>query len=147
MRNRIPIAQVASAFLLALLVIAGTGLAAQQGRTTASREAGPRVATSTANRHEHSSSHSPAPDPREPLSLDEIEIHGELLVPQAVYIVAGAEDDSAAAARVHDYLDYLGPGTERIGLLLLVGEPELDAPSSLSNSPSAAPAAAPEGER
>lgn len=62
----------------------------------------------------------PAAAAREPLSLDEIEIQGERLVPQAVYIVGGAEADSLAAATVHDYLDLLPPAADRVPLVVLL---------------------------
>jgi hypothetical protein len=58
----------------------------------------------------------------EPIAIDEIEIQGELLVPRAVYIVAGAEDDSAASASVLDYLN-LAPAGDRIGLVLILDSP------------------------
>ena len=62
----------------------------------------------------------PAPEPREPLSLDEVEIRGERLVPQAVYIVGGPETDAEAAARVSDYLQGLAPPPDRVPLCLIL---------------------------
>ncbi len=62
----------------------------------------------------------PAAANREPLSLEEIEIQGERLVPQAVYIVGGAEADSLAAATVSDYLALLDPAADRVPLVIIL---------------------------
>jgi hypothetical protein len=59
--------------------------------------------------------------PTAELSLGEIEIHGEILVPQAVYIIADVEDDEAAVATVLEYLDYLETIEDRLGLVLILG--------------------------
>jgi hypothetical protein len=65
---------------------------------------------------------SPAAAEREALSLDDIEIQGERLVPQAVYIVGGAEADSLAAATVADYLALLPPPGGGVPIVLVVAE-------------------------
>ncbi len=58
----------------------------------------------------------------EPLTLDDLEIRGELLVPSAVLIVAGPADDAAAAATVLDYLAILGPAApDPVGRVLTLG--------------------------
>jgi hypothetical protein len=62
----------------------------------------------------------PAPETREPLSLDEVEIRGERLVPQAVYIVGGPETDAEAAASVGDYLKGLASAPDRVPLCLIL---------------------------
>jgi hypothetical protein len=62
----------------------------------------------------------PAPELREPLSLDEVEIRGERLVPQAVYIVGGPETDAEAAASVGDYLQGLASAPDRVPLCLIL---------------------------
>jgi hypothetical protein len=64
----------------------------------------------------------PAAAGEEPLSLDEIEIQGERLVPQAVYIVGGAEADSMAAAAAGDYLALLSPAGDRVPLALVIAD-------------------------
>jgi hypothetical protein len=58
-----------------------------------------------------------------PLAIDDVEIRGERLVPQAVYIVGGPETDTEAAATVSDYLATLAPATDRVpAALVLVPE-------------------------
>jgi hypothetical protein len=58
-----------------------------------------------------------------PLAIEDVEIHGERLVPQAIYIVGGSEADAEAAASVSDYLNLLGPATDRLpAALFLVHE-------------------------
>jgi hypothetical protein len=55
-----------------------------------------------------------APAAHAPLAIDDVEIHGERLVPQAVYIVGGPETDADAAASVSDYLAGLARSSDRI---------------------------------
>ena len=55
-----------------------------------------------------------------PLAIEDVEIHGERLVPQAIYIVGGAEADAEAAASVSDYLVLLGPATDRMPAALFL---------------------------
>jgi hypothetical protein len=64
----------------------------------------------------------PAAANRAPLSLDEIEIQGERLVPPAVYIVGGAEADSLAAATVSDYLALVAPTGDNMPFVLVFPE-------------------------
>jgi hypothetical protein len=104
-------------FLAGVSAFRGTGMAAPAG--SAGEASSPPPIQAAAGR-ETANPDSPAAH-REPLSLEEIEIRGDLLFPQAVYIVAGAEDDAMAAASVLDYLS-LEPGIERIGLLLILDE-------------------------
>lgn len=63
----------------------------------------------------------PAPEAAHtPLAIEDVEIHGERLVPQAIYIVGGAEADTEAAASVSDYLALLGPATDRMPAALFM---------------------------
>ena len=55
-----------------------------------------------------------------PLAIEDVEIHGERLVPQAIYIVGGSEADAEAAASVSDYLSQLGPATDRMPAALFL---------------------------
>ena len=55
-----------------------------------------------------------------PLAIEDVEIHGERLVPQAIYIVGGPEADAEAAASVSDYLNQLGPATDRMPAALFL---------------------------
>jgi len=111
---------VAVIFIAGIFALGGMGMAAPAGGGKEGKEASSAPAIRAAPREEKSGPDSPAAH-REPLSLDEIEIRGDLLFPQAVYIVAGAEDDAMAAASVLDYLS-LEPGIERIGLVLILDE-------------------------
>jgi hypothetical protein len=57
-----------------------------------------------------------------PLAIEDVEIHGERLVPQAVYIVGGPEADAEAAASVSDYLAGLGPASDRVPAAIILVE-------------------------
>ena len=93
------------------LALTGFLLAASFG-AGAAQPAKPDARESRASRESHA--------PNEPLSLDEVEIRGERLVPQAVYIVGGPETDAEAAATVGDYLLGLAPAPERVPLCLIL---------------------------
>ena len=93
------------------LALTGFLLAASFG-AGAAQPAKPDARESRASRESHA--------PHEPLSLDEVEIRGERLVPQAVYIVGGPETDAEAAATVGDYLQGLAPTPERVPLCLIL---------------------------
>jgi hypothetical protein len=57
-----------------------------------------------------------------PLAIEDVEIHGERLVPQAVYIVGGPEADAEAAAKVSDYLAALTAATDRVPAAIVLVE-------------------------
>lgn len=98
-------------FLLMGLLAAGAAEPAQ----AAKRIRTPKAAAATAAKA------TPAEAPAHtPLAIEDVEIHGERLVPQAIYIVGGPEADTEAAASVSDYLKLLGSATDRLPAALFL---------------------------
>jgi hypothetical protein len=106
------------AFMVGIIAWGHSGMAAPAGGGGEEARAKSSHATASADAP---SPHSEAGRHREPLSLEEIEIQGDRLFPQAVYIVAGAGDDAMTQASVRDYLVTLEP-LDHIGLLLILNE-------------------------
>jgi hypothetical protein len=107
-----------------ILVVALLGLSAA-GPAQAAKKARTRAPKAT-----HAVTKAPAPIAKAaaapeapahtPLAIEDVEIHGERLVPQAIYIVGGPEADAEAAASVSDYLNQLGPATDRMPAALFL---------------------------
>ena len=92
-----------------ILVVALLGLSAADPAHAAkqARAAAPAKAPSAAPAQADAPAHAP-------LAIEDVEIHGDRLVPQAIYIVGGPEADAEAAASVSDYLNQLGQATDRM---------------------------------
>lgn len=100
---------------LFITVVALLGLSAADPAQAAkkARAAAPAKAPSAAPAAAEAPAHTP-------LAIEDVEIHGERLVPQAIYIVGGPEADAEAAASVTDYLNQLGPATDRMPAALFL---------------------------
>jgi hypothetical protein len=100
------------AWLIVVVALLGLGAADPAQAAKKARAAAPAKPPAAA-------SAPPAPA-HAPLAIEDVEIHGERLVPQAIYIVGGPEADAEAAASVSDYLNQLGPATDRMPAALFL---------------------------
>jgi hypothetical protein len=102
------------AWLILVVALLGLGAAdpAQAAKKARTQARAPKAT--------HAAAKTPEAPAHAPLAIEDVEIHGERLVPQAIYIVGGPEADAEAAASVSDYLSQLGPATDRMPAALFL---------------------------